>query len=159
MISNEVKQYGQALTEMGIDHTIVEHPELKTPPEVQEYLGLTLADGLATMIMKAGDKFVVVIRRCDCRIDSKKLKALVGKKVRIATPEEFTEHTGMPLGAARAFTPGLPTYLDEKLFAKEYLTGGSGSFTCSIRYRSEDLKKMPGSEVVTISENRQSPAP
>lgn len=152
MIGDEVKQYSQTLTDMGIDHTVVEHPELKIPPDVQEYLGLTLADGLATMIMKAGDKFIVVIRRCDSRVDSKKLKKLVGSKLRIASPEEFTELTGLPLGTARAYTPELSTYLDAKLFEKEYLTSGSGSFTCSVRIRSEDLKKIPGSQVVEISE-------
>lgn len=152
MISKEVEEYSQTLTDMGINHKIAEHPDLRTPPEVQESLGLTLADGLATMIMKAGDKFVVVIRRCDCRLDSKKLKKLLGNKLRIANPEEFAEITGMPLGAARVINPGLATYLDEKLFEKEYLTSGSGSFTCSIRVKSEDLKKIPGSQVVDISE-------
>jgi len=74
MISDDIRKYSKTLSEIGINNEIVEHPDLKTPPEVQEYLGLTLADGLSTMIMKAGDKFVVVIRRCDTRIDSKKLK-------------------------------------------------------------------------------------
>jgi prolyl-tRNA editing enzyme YbaK/EbsC (Cys-tRNA(Pro) deacylase) len=152
MISEEVQTYSSALTDIGIDHAVVEHPDLRTPPEVQGYLGLTLADGLSTMIMKAGEKFVVVIRRCDCRLDSKKLKKLVGNKLRIANPEEFSEISGMPLGAARAFSPGFTTYLDEKLFEKEYLTGGSGSFVCSIRYRSEDLKNLPASVVVKISQ-------
>jgi len=152
MVSDDVKQYSEKLTNMGIDNQIAEHPDLRTPPDVQGYLGLTLADGLATMIMKAGDKFIVVIRRCDCRLDSKKLKALVGNKLRIASPEEFVEITGLPLGAARVLNPGLPTYLDEKLFETEYLTSGSGSFTCSIRVKSEDLKKLPDSQVVSISE-------
>lgn len=153
MGDEEIKEYSKTLTGIGIDHKIVEHPDLRTPPEVQDYLGLTLADGLATMIMKAGDKIVVVIRRCDCRIDSKKLKKLVGNKVRIASPDEFTHYTGMPVGAARAYTPNLPTYLDERLFEKDYLTGGSGSFTCSIRYKSEDLTKIPESKVVAISDS------
>jgi len=152
MISDEVKQYSKTLTEMGIDNLIVEHPNLKTPPEVQGYLGLTLADGLATMLMKAGNKFVVVIRRCDCRLDSKKLKVLVGSKLRIASHEEFSELTSLPLGTARVLNPGLETYLDEKLFEKEYLTSGSGAFICSIRVRSEDLKKLPNSKVASISE-------
>jgi prolyl-tRNA editing enzyme YbaK/EbsC (Cys-tRNA(Pro) deacylase) len=104
------------------------------------------------MIMKAGDKFVVVIRRCDFRVDSKKLKKLVGNKLRIATPEEFTELIAVPVGAAKAYNPSFDTYLDVKLFEKEYLTGGSGSFTTSIRYKSEDLKKIPGSKVVDISQ-------
>lgn len=152
MISETVKAYSNILTEMAISHQIVEHPDLRTPPEVQEYLGLTLADGLSTMIMKTGDRFIVVIRRCDSRIDSKKLKKLVGNKLRVASPEEFAYLTGVPLGAAKAFNPGLETYLDDKLFEKEYLTGGSGSFTCSIRYKSQDLKKIPGSSVVSISQ-------
>jgi len=152
VVSDEVRAYSQTLTEMGIENEIAEHPDFKTPPEVQDYLGLTLADGLSTMIMKAGDKFVSIVRRCDTRIDSKKLKKLVGNKVRVANPEEFAEITGVPLGAATVLNPGLTTYLDEKLFEKDYLTSGSGSFTCSIRVRSEDLKKLPDSQVVAISE-------
>lgn len=152
-MSKSLEAYSGMLTSRGIDHQIVEHPELHTPPEVQEYLGLTLADGLATMIMKVKDGFVVVIRRCDTRIDSKKLKDLVGNKVRVATPEEFTELTGVPIGAARAYNPSLKTYLDEKLFEKDYLTGGSGSFTHSIRYKAHDLTKIPGSMVVDISQS------
>jgi prolyl-tRNA editing enzyme YbaK/EbsC (Cys-tRNA(Pro) deacylase) len=154
MTSDAVKEYSKTLTTMGIDNEIVEHPDLKTPPEVQGYLGLTLADGLSTMLMKAGDKFVVVVRRCDTRLDSKKLKKLVGtSKVRMANPAEFNELTnGLPLGTTRVFMPGLMTYLDERLFKKEQLTSGSGSFTCSVRVRSEDLKNIPNSTVVLISE-------
>lgn len=152
MVSDEVTTYSQTLADMGIKNEIAEHPDLKTPSEVQSYLGLTLADGLATMIMKAGTHYIAVIRRCDTRLDSKKLKKLVGSKLRVASPEEFTEITGVPVGTAKAYTPGLATYLDEKIFEKDYLTGGSGSFTCSIRYNAEDLKKLPDSQVVDISE-------
>jgi prolyl-tRNA editing enzyme YbaK/EbsC (Cys-tRNA(Pro) deacylase) len=147
-----IQQYSKKLTDIGIDHEIVDHPELKTPPEVQTYLGLTLADGLATMIMKTSDSFIIVIRRCDMRLDSKKMKKLVGNKLRIANAEEFTQITGLPIGTARVYVPGLPTYLDENLFQKAYLTSGSGSFICSVRVKSEDLKKLPNSHVVTISE-------
>jgi prolyl-tRNA editing enzyme YbaK/EbsC (Cys-tRNA(Pro) deacylase) len=154
MSSDTVEEYSKTLTEIDIVNEIAEHPDLKTPPEVQEYLGLTLADGLSTMLMKAGNDFIAVVRRCDTRLDSKKLKKLVGtSKVRMANPDEFSELTdGLPLGTARVLMPGLVTYLDEKLFEKEYLTSGSGSFTCSIRVRSEDLRKLPNSTVVSISE-------
>lgn len=151
-MSLDIQQYSQTLADMGIAHEVVDHPKLQTPPDVQHYLGLTLADGLATMIMKAADSFIVVIRRCDMRLSSKKVKKLVGSKLRIASPEEFTQITGLPIGTARVYVPGLPTYLDENLFQKDYLTSGSGSFTCSIRVKSEDLKKLPNSQVVAISE-------
>jgi prolyl-tRNA editing enzyme YbaK/EbsC (Cys-tRNA(Pro) deacylase) len=123
---------------------------------VQSYLGLTLADGLSTMLMKAGDEFIVILRRCDTRLDSKKLKKVVGtSKVRMANPDEYSELTAsLPLGAARVLNPGLTTYLDEQLFETEYLTSGSGSFTCSVTVRAEDLKKLPDSHVADICVNR-----
>lgn len=154
MISETIKEYSQTLTDLGIENTVVEHPDLRTPPEVQSYLGLTLVDGLSTMLMKGGDSFIVVVRRCDIRLDSKKLKKLLGtSKLRMANPDEFSKLTdGLPLGAARVLNSGLITYLDDKLFEKDYLTSGSGSFTCSVRVKSEDLKKIPGSEVVSIGE-------
>jgi prolyl-tRNA editing enzyme YbaK/EbsC (Cys-tRNA(Pro) deacylase) len=152
MISKEIQQYSDTLNTLKIGHEIVEHPELKTPPEVCKHLGITLADGISTMIMKAEDKYIAVIRRDDCRVDFKKIKQLTGKNVRMASPEEFTTLTGLPLGAARVYNPGLITYLDDKIFEKEHLIGGSGSFTCSIRYSAQGLKNIPASTVVSVSQ-------
>jgi len=153
VISEDVQAYSKTLTELGLGHHIVEHPELKTPPETQAYLGLGMDEGISTMIMKTGNGFVAIIRRDDCRIDFKKVKQLVSKNIRMATPEEFTNLTGQPLGAARVYNPGLATYIDEKVFEPEVATGGSGSFTCSIRYNTADLKKIPNSQVVQISQD------
>ena len=153
MIDRSILDYSENLKKLGIEHKIAEHPELHTPPEVQGYLGLTLADGLSTMLMKADDNFIAVIRRDDCRMDFGKIKKLLGiSNLRMADKEEFVEITKLPLGAARVVNQGLKTILDNKLFEKEYLTGGTGSFTCSFRYKSEDLKKIPDSVVADITE-------
>jgi len=153
-IEKSIKEYSDQLAKLRIDHKVVAHPDLRTPQEVQDYLGLTLSDGLSTMIMKADNEFAAVIRRDDCRLNFDKIKRTLGRKdLRMAKPEEFTQVTHMPLGAARVYNPGLRTLLDKKLFEKEILTGGSGSFTCSFRYKSEDLKKLPLSRVVEITQN------
>lgn len=152
MIDKIVQEYSETLNKRGVIHKIAEHPDLRTPAGVQGFLGLTLADGLSTMIMKADNDFVAVIRRDDCRMDLSKIKKeLKVSNLRMASDEEFIEVTGLPVGTARVFNPGLKTLLDEKLFEKEYLTGGTGSFTCSFRYKSEDLKKIPNSKVADIS--------
>jgi prolyl-tRNA editing enzyme YbaK/EbsC (Cys-tRNA(Pro) deacylase) len=153
MIDESVLKYSDELKALGIEHKIAEHPELHTPPEVQGFLGLTLTDGLSTMLMKADDNFIAVIRRDDCRMDFGKIKKLLDiSNLRMADKEEFVEITKLPLGAAKAVNPGLKTVLDNKLFEKEYLTGGTGSFTCSFRYKSEDLKKIPDSIIADITE-------
>lgn len=152
MIAIDLQHYSNTLTDLGIEHKIIAHPELKTPPEVCAFLGLTLAEGLSTMIMKTGGGYIALIRRDDCRIDFKKLKQLIGKDIRMATPDEFTTLIGLPLGAARVYNPNLATYLDQRIFEKEYLVGGSGSFTCSIRYKTGDLPKIPGSQIIAATQ-------
>lgn len=152
ILSTEVEQYSQELFTLGIEHEIVEHPALMEIPELVEYLGITLADTIPTMIMKAGDSFVAIIRRGDCRLDFKKVKKSINRRIRMATPQEFTDYTGLPLGAARVYIPDLPTYIDEKVFEQAYLLGGSGNFTSSIRYKTGDLKKLSIVEIVDVSQ-------
>jgi len=148
--------YSAQLTRLTIEHTLITHPELHTPPEVQAHLGITSSDGFSTLIMKAGDQFLAFIRRDDFKTDFKKIKQALGiKNVRMATPEEFIDVTGMPPGAARAYNPNLPTYIDPKIFEKEYLMGGTGSFTCSIKYKTADLRKIPDSQILDISKSDQ----
>ena len=157
MTDKKVLEYSETLKKLGIEHKFAEHPELKTPLEVQSYLGLTLADGLSTLIMKADNEFVALIRRDDCQLDFKKIKKILGiKKLEIAKPDEFVKLTGLTVGTARVYNPNLKTILDKKLFEKEYLTGGTGSFICSFRYKSDDLKKIPDSTVNNIIETIES---
>ncbi len=160
MIGKRVLDYSEELKKLDIAHEIVEHPDLRTPEEVQGFLGLTSSDGFSTMLMKTDDSFVAVIRRDDSRLDFEKVKRAVGtRNVRMANAQEFEEIThGLPLGAAPAYNPGLNTYLDEKLFDKETLTGGSGSFLCSFRYVAKDLSKIPGSTIVDVIEKQTSSA-
>lgn len=155
MISNEIQAYSDSLTQIGIKHTILEHPEFKTPAEAYAYFNLTIGNGIPTVIMKADDAFIAVLRRDDTRIDFKKLKQLVGKNVRMANPEEFVKLTGLPLGAARVYNPGLPTYIDDKIFEKEYLIGGSGNFICSIRYKTADLRKLSNSFIGSFTSGNE----
>lgn len=155
-MDTRVLNYSEELKKLEIEHEIVEHPDLRTPQEVQDFLHLTLADGLSTMLMKADDSFIAVIRRDDCRLDFEKIKKAAGvKSIRMANPEEFNQITnGLPLGAAPVYNPGIKTYLDNKLFEKEILTGGSGSFLCSFRYKAEDFKKIPDSIVCDLAESK-----
>lgn len=151
MKQSDITIYSEQLRELGIEYTVVAHPELKTPPETLRYLGLTLAEGSSTLIMKADDRYIAVVRRDDCKLDFEKVKQAIGaKEIRMATPEEFSGLTGLPVGAARVFNPHIETLLDQRLFEKDYLIGGSGSFTCSFRYKVADLPKIPGSRVVDV---------
>ena len=152
MIDKHVLTYSKELDKLGIEYSIIEHPELRTPVEVVGYLGLHLNDTLPTLVMKADGEYISVVRRGGTQLDFKMFKKQLGaSNLRMATPEEFTQLTGLAVGAAQVYTPGLKTYLDKRIFEVDYLLGGSGSFTSSIRYKTLDLKKIPRSEVVDIA--------
>jgi prolyl-tRNA editing enzyme YbaK/EbsC (Cys-tRNA(Pro) deacylase) len=121
---------------------------------VLDYLHLTFADCLPTLTMKADTDFIAVVFKGDCRADFKKIKKQFGiKDLRLATAEEFRELTGLPLGAARVYAPSIHrTYIDKKVFEKEYLLGGSGSFSCSIKYKTADLTNLPDRVVADITQ-------
>lgn len=154
MADQNILTYCNDLTKLDIENKILEHPSLKSKDDVLNYLHLTLSDCIPTLIMKADDKFIAVVFRGDNKINFKKVKKEFKiKDLRMATPEEFTNLTHLPLGAARVYTPEVnTTIIDEKVFEKEYLAGGSGSFTYSINYKTSDLKKLPNSITANISQ-------
>ncbi len=151
MIDANVQQYSDTLKTLGIEHTLLEHPQLISVFEVQKFLGFGMDDAGATLLMKTDDAFVAIIRRGDTKLDNAKVKALLSTtSIRMATDEEFAAITGVPSGAASVIIPNVTTYIDEKVFEKEYINAGSGSLLVTVRYKSEDLKKIPGAHIVDI---------
>jgi prolyl-tRNA editing enzyme YbaK/EbsC (Cys-tRNA(Pro) deacylase) len=152
MVDQSVQAYCDDLAALGIEYEILEHPPAREFAELLDGFGLSFSDCVPTLIMKAGDHFLAVLIRGDTRADFKKIKKALGiRDLRMASPEEFTQVTGLPVGTARVYTPGLRTILDARLFEKEYLTGGSGRFDYSIKVKAADLAKIPGSIVADVS--------
>ena len=109
-----------------------------------------LADCLPTLVMKADDRFITLVSRADCRIDFKKVKKQLRlKNLRLATPEEFANLTEVPMGTARPYEPGADgALLEQKIFEKEFLMGGSGSFAHGIWYKTADLVHIPNYAII-----------
>ena len=152
MIDPIVLQNNQTLQKLGIEFTNLEHPPIKEIYDCMRFLGLPISEGFSTLVMKADTRYVAIIRRDDCKLDLNKACEVIGsKKLNLASPAEFEALTHLPSGAAFIINPGLTTYLDQKLFDKEYLMGGSGSLSVTNKYRSLDLKKIPNSRVVDVA--------
>lgn len=154
MIDQNVLDYSETLKLLGIGHKILEHPASKSIDDVVSSLGLTRSDSAATLVMKAGDEFVSIIRRDDCRLDNKKIKKLLNtNNLRIATDEEFIKITGLEVGAMTYYNAGISkVFIDQKILEKEYIVGGSGSFNYSISYFTGDLNKIPNSVFTDLTE-------
>jgi len=152
MIGQKVLEYSEALKKLGIENKILEHPASKNIDEVITSLGKTRSDSAATLVMKAGDEFVSILRRDDCKLNTKRVKKLLGVgSLRIATDEEFTQITDLQPGAATYYNKNISrVFIDKKILEKDYIVGGSGSFSYSISHRTKDLTKIPGSQIVDV---------
>ncbi len=147
----EIAEYRQKLDELGIANEALEHPSSRKIENVIESLGLTREDTMPTIVLRSGDQYIAVVMRGDKKIDIEKLKAVLGlNDIAIASHEDFNRLTSLPVGAARPYISGALTVLDPSIFTHEYLTGGSGRFDVSVRYRTEDLKKIPGCKILDV---------
>ena len=153
-IDQSVADYGEQLTNLDIRYKIAEHPELKAIKDVLDFLQLKFSDCLPTLVMKADEEFISVVFRGDCRVDFKKIKRDFNiKDLRLATQDEFTQLTHLPIGAARVYAPEVSkTLIDNKVLESEILYGGSGVFNCSIGYFTSDLNKIPNSVFTDLTE-------
>ncbi|MEK7096772.1 MAG: YbaK/EbsC family protein, partial [Patescibacteria group bacterium] len=152
MIDKMSLDYSKKMEEFGIKNKILEHASLVEASDVVAELGYTLNDSVATLIMKADKNFIAVLRRDVTKISFKKIKKLLGiSDLQIATPEEFKQVTGLEIGTARFYVPGIKTYIDNKVFEAKMILGGTGSLTTTFQCQSVDLKKLPNIQVVDVT--------
>ncbi len=152
IMEHKVQRYSEKLRKLGVDHEVLSHPQLISVEKVQEYLGYSMADAASTLIMKAGEKFIAVMRRGDTKLDNNKVKKYLNvSSLRMATEDEFVKITDSPLGAGPVYMPDIDLYIDKKIFDKEYINAGSGSLLYTIRYKTSDLPKIPRSFTVDFT--------
>lgn len=144
--------YSEKMAGMGIKNKILEHDSLVEAADVVAQLGYTLNDSVATLIMKADENFIAILRRDVTKLSFKKVKKVLSvSNLQIATAEEFKKITGLEIGTARFYVPGIKTYIDQKVFDKKTILGGTGSLTTTFQCQSEDLKKLPGIQIVDVT--------
>ncbi|PIU73206.1 tryptophan--tRNA ligase [Candidatus Shapirobacteria bacterium CG06_land_8_20_14_3_00_40_12] len=152
-----VLDYSQRLKDLNIEHSFVEHPSLTEVVDVMNFIGRPISESSATLVMKADDRYIAFIRRGDTELDIPKVKQMLGiGSLQIASPTEFTKLTGLLSGTAH-FLTGLETLVDKKVLEKEYIYGGSGSLEITTKYKTEDLGKIPNSQIVDIANIKVKP--
>lgn len=72
-----VKQLSESLKSLNIEVAHFEYPALVSSTAVQIYLGFSMSESAATIIMKADGNFIAVVRRDDTKLNFKKNKKTV----------------------------------------------------------------------------------
>ena len=126
------------LDQHNLNYAVKEHPPTPTSEDSARERGEPLKIGAKALILKADEKFVMVIVPGDRKIDSQRLKEILkAKNLRFASAEELEKITFLKPGAVPPFGNlfNLPTIMEQAFLDEEYLAFNAGSLTISIKMK------------------------
>ncbi|HDD46539.1 MAG TPA: hypothetical protein ENG42_03610, partial [Candidatus Aenigmarchaeota archaeon] len=121
---------------------VIKHKPVFTSEEAARARGVELRQGVKAMVFKLKEKFVVALVPADRKVDTKKLKKLVGGKPKLASPEEVFAVTNCKIGAVPPFghKTKLEIFADIGIFANDMVDFNAGLNEVSIQMHGNDLK-------------------
>ena len=133
------------LDENKISYEYKEHEEVRTSEEAAKARGEDIKIGAKAMILKADDKFIMLVLSAAKKIDSKKVKEILGaKSLRFATPEEVTQLTGCIPGGVPPFANifGLELLVDRTIQINKFMAFNAGERTKSLKLKTTDYLRL-----------------
>ncbi len=129
------------LDENHVSYEYKEHEEVRTSEEAAKARGEDIRIGAKAMILKADDKFIMLVLSAAKKIDSKKVKQMLGaESLRFATPEEVTQLTDCVPGGVPPFANifGLDLIVDKTIPMNEFMAFNAGERTKSLKLKTKD---------------------
>ena len=152
--SNVLERLRSALSGAGVEFVHTQHDPVYTSAEAAEIRGVSLHSGAKALILKAGERFVMVVLPADLALDSGAVrKYLACKRMRFAAKEEVLELTGLTPGSIPPFGSlfGLPTVCDERLSENERINFNAGSHTDSFQLTYEAYLAYESPELARVA--------
>ncbi len=142
----------QKLDAAGIAYHVEHHEPTRTSEDAARIRGVALHSG-AKAIVVTGEKthtYTLFVMPADLRLDSKKVRALLGESVSFAQDVEAV--TGCVPGSVPPFGSiiGLKTYVDQRLADNLEINFNAGSLTDSIRMRYDEYLRIEQPSVMDI---------
>lgn len=137
-----------------IAYQAMEHAPAATSEESAKARGTTLHQGAKALLMYANEKPVMLVVPADRKVDMKKFKAIRQvKDLRMATPGEIKEVTGVEIGAVPPFGNlfGIPLYVDRTLSENKEIVFNAGDRAKSVKLTYEDFLKAAEPEIEEFS--------
>ena len=126
----------ERLEASGVAFTVLRHEAVYTSEQAAAVRGTALSSGAKALVVKAGERFVLLILPADRKLDSKKARDAFGVKgLRFASKEEVEQLTGLQPGSIPPFGSlfNLPTYCDPALADNPSINFNAGDHSISIQ--------------------------
>jgi Ala-tRNA(Pro) deacylase len=142
------------LKQGGIPFTVLRHEPVFTSEQAATVRRTSLASGAKALVVKAGERFVLLVLPADRKLDSRKARdALAVKALRFASKEEVQTLTGLQPGAIPPFGSlfQLPTYCDKALGDNPSINFNAGDHTISVQMTYSDYVQTEKPQMISIS--------
>jgi Ala-tRNA(Pro) deacylase len=142
------------LKQNGIPFTVLRHEPVFTSEQAATVRGTSLASGAKALVVKAGEKFVLLVLPADRKLDSRKARDALGvKSLRFASKEEVQSLTGLQPGSIPPFGSlfQLPTYCDPALGENQSINFNAGDHAISIQMNYADYIQVERPQMIPIS--------
>lgn len=126
----------ERLQQSGAVFTVLRHEPVFTSEQAAAVRGTPLASGAKALVVKAGERFVLLVLPADRKLDSKKARAGLGARdLRFASREEVERLTGLQPGSIPPFGSlfDLPTYCDPALGDNASINFNAGDHAISVQ--------------------------
>ena len=119
--------------------------------EAAEAVGAQPEDFVKNLCLVAPDgRLFVAILKGEHRLDLKKVEALAGTKLKMATAEQILEKTGFPVGGTPSFGYAAMFFVDARVLEKPFVYSGGGSVQALCKVAPSVLLKANGGSVVRL---------
>lgn len=138
----------------GVPFTVLRHEPVFTSEQAAAVRGTPLASGAKALVVKADDRFVLLVLPANRKLDSKKARVgLKAKGLRFASREEVEQLTGLQPGSIPPFGSlfGLPTCCDPALADNPSINFNAGDHAISVQMTCADYFKVEGPELVPLT--------
>lgn len=153
-MSNPYEEIVKLLRSKAVHFEELLHEPVYTSEQAAAVRGLQMHAGAKSLLLKAGDEFVLAVLPGDRKLDSKKLREYLGvKELRFAKPEEVKEVMGCEIGACYPFgeIAGVRMIVDPSLSENEIISFNPGVHNKSIKIGWEDYSKVTNPKISDIS--------
>ena len=127
-----------------------------TVPDAARALGVKEEQIIKSLVFLVDGQPMLVIGNGTRKIDNRQIARHSGvgrKRVKMARPDQALEITGYVVGAMPPFGhhTGLKTIVDPGVVAHTEIFGGGGEINAMLRLTPEELLRVTGAEIVTVS--------
>jgi len=138
----------------GVDVEVMEFDDtVETVDKASELSGHPRSSIVKTLLLRVGEEYLVAVIRGDRRLDLNKVERALGRKARLARPDEVAAVLGAEVGAVTplsAKVKGLRVILDPAILDQEFVVCGGGSLNRLYKVGVEDLVRYLNPSLVDV---------